>query len=126
NEGSPPNGCSTLAADPVCSLGTFYPALDDNLNLRCYEQKRRFGFDLLWPLSRYVNGLSTPSVPNRAGEPVDNPLFAGGRDPSMVMLTVISGLPWQDIAVDPSPSGDLDFLPTEQLTALDRWPVIVG
>ncbi len=126
NEVTPPNGCSTLAADPQCSLGTYYPALDDSLNLRCYEQKRRFGFDLLWPLSRYVNGLSTPSVPNRAGDAVDNPLFSGGRDPSMVMLTVISGLPWQDIAVDPDPSADLDFLSTEQLTALNRWPIIVG
>ncbi len=126
NEVTPPNGCSTLAADPSCSLGTNLSAADDNLNLRCYQQKRRFGFDLLWPLSRYVNGLSLASVPNRAGDPVDNPLFAGGRDPSMVMLTVISGLPWQDIAVDPNPAADLDFLTTEQLTAQGRWPIIVG
>jgi hypothetical protein len=124
--GGPPNGCSTLAADPVCSLGTNYAAGDDNLNLRCFQQKRRFGFDLLWPLSRYVNGLSLATVLNRAGEPVDNPLFAGGRDPSMVMLTVISGVPWQDIAIDPDPSADLDFLTTEQLTAQGRWPIIVG
>ena len=123
--GGPPNGCGTLAADSECTKGS-YTLAEENLNLRCFEQKRRFGFDLLQPLSRYVTGLTSAQVKNRAGELVDNPLFAGGRDPNLVMLGVITGLPWQDVAVDPDPAADLDFLSTEQLTLLNRWSVIVG
>jgi hypothetical protein len=124
NEVTPPDGCTALDTDVECAKGSYGD--DDHLNLRCFEQKRRFGFDLLFPVERYVDGLSEPVIQDRDGEPVANPLFSGGRDPSLVMLTVIAGVPWQDLAVDPSPGADLDFLSTEQLTALSRWGVIAG
>jgi hypothetical protein len=59
NESSPPDGCTALTADPECQrAGDALPAVEDALNLRCYQQKRRFGFDLLYPIERYVNGLT--------------------------------------------------------------------
>lgn len=33
------------------------PAASDDVNVRCRQQKKRFGFDLLFPPSRYVNAL---------------------------------------------------------------------
>ncbi len=45
------------------------------MNLRCFDQKRRFGIDFLNKLDRYTNALTKDQVPNRAGELVDNPLF---------------------------------------------------
>ena len=44
-----------------------WTAADDDLNLRCFEQKARFGFDLLYPTARYVSGFGDGAVPNRAG-----------------------------------------------------------
>jgi hypothetical protein len=81
----------------------------DDAMLRCFDQKRRFGVDFLYPIDRYTTALSSKLVPNRAGELVPNPLFADldpqdesapARDPSMVFLAGIVGVPWQDIAVD--------------------------
>src|SRR5262249_1259323 len=58
-----PMGCP---ADPGCS-GTL-DALTDDVNLRCWDQKRRFGIDFLYPTDRYVNGLSSMTVPDRQGD----------------------------------------------------------
>jgi hypothetical protein len=85
-------GC---AADPVCTVQN--PNLDPP-NLRCFEQKRRFGMDFLYPTERYVNALSKPRICPEVtnldcdsdGSPVPNPLFEnpGGRprDPSRVVV----------------------------------------
>ncbi|MBI4951713.1 MAG: hypothetical protein HY908_06740 [Myxococcales bacterium] len=96
-----PPGCGP---DPSCD-GPPLDAESDPVNLRCFEQKRRFGIDFLWPVDRYVTGLTAAKVPDRAGELVANPLFAGGRAPSLVTFAAIVGVPWQDIAVDPSSLG---------------------
>src|SRR5690606_13665243 len=86
----------------------------DALNLRCYNQKQRFGFDLLYPIDRYVSGLRDPQVfdtkrcDDAGGCPiVPNPLFSPReasepRDPSHVFLAGIVGVPWQDIATEAS------------------------
>ena len=90
--------CPVPSSDASCAQGPLLPA-DDDLNLRCWEQKRRFGVDLLQPISRYVNGLTRQQVPDRSGAPVANPLFAGQqRHPSQVLYASIVGVPWQDIA----------------------------
>jgi hypothetical protein len=94
-------------ADPTCSE----PVTDeeDPNNLRCFDQKRRFGIDFLYPLDRYTSALTSAKVPNRAGEMVDNPLFpkadaaVGSISPrtaegKLVFLAGIVGVPWQDIA----------------------------
>lgn len=108
----PPAGCE---ADPICNanpanevLQNRLPATQDGKNLRCYQQKRRFGVDFLYPTQRYVNALSEVNICWNALDlstsgcaPADiqqNPLFKDGRQPSLVFLGGIVGVPWQAIA----------------------------
>lgn len=103
------DGCSQAADDCSGPLA----AIDDSINLRCFDQKRRFGIDFMWDVARYVEGLSATQVSDRHGNIVANPLFTGGRDPSMVYLAGILGVPgpsaeqlrqtgsWDAIAQDP-------------------------
>jgi hypothetical protein len=120
----PPAGC---AADPTCATAPIQKV--DETNLRCFEQKRRFGADLLYPTDRYVNALShaelctsradlafdagnRSSCPDADGDHrpdiVVNPLFAaapgapGGRAADDVFLAGIVGVPWQDIQRPPT------------------------
>ncbi len=90
----PGDGCDT--SGDACD-GAPLSTLEDNINLRCFDQKRRFGIDFLYPIDRYVTGLTSSRVPNRVGELVPNPLLAD-RPASRVVLTGILGVPWQDIA----------------------------
>ncbi len=103
---------------PECATGWQDPAKDDPLNLRCFDQQRRFGLNFLQPIARYVNGLTV----QKFGDNTLNPVFctqfgtaADGsvdlttcantmplRDKSLVFLAGIIGVPWQDIAVDPN------------------------
>jgi hypothetical protein len=89
-------------------------AESDPLALRCFHQKQRFGVDFLYDVDRYVQGLTAPTVADRAGQVVTNPIFDPGtapqpRDPSLVLLAGIVGVPWQDIArVNPN-SGKPDL-----------------
>jgi hypothetical protein len=136
----PPPGCSTTGTDAECLinggvLDNSASANEDQLNLRCHETKRRFGLDLLYPTSRYVEGLTAPEVPSRSGGLVRNPLFAPsgdlpGRDPNLVFLAGIVGVPWQDIADEASLTGaGLRFLTADEMLYADpanRWDVILG
>jgi hypothetical protein len=130
-------GCGAPSADPECQTanGLFLNgnAGEDDLNLRCWQQKRRFGFELLYPTTRYADGLRSPVVPLRStGELVPNPLFAAAegtapRDKGLVFLAGIIGVPWQDIADADSRSGQgLRYLTSTQLTSEGRWEVILG
>ena len=126
-----PAGCLPNEEDPECKKPEF-STVEDNGNLRCFEQKRRFGIDLLHPLGRYVRGLREPTVLNRKGEVVTNPIYAAPpgmppRDPGLVFLAGIVGVPWQDIATDASRAGsDLRYLNATELRDAGRWPTIVG
>src|SRR6478736_741934 len=129
----PPQGCSPLADDAACKAPT--AGVHDAPNLRCYDQRRRFGFDLLYDTSRYVDALTKPTVPLQStrGVAVKNPLFDPGtsrraaRDPSLVFLAGIVGVPWQDIADDASLSGaGLNYLTAKELTAQGRWSAVIG
>jgi hypothetical protein len=93
-----PAGCST---DPACSAPALSDA-QDPINLRCFDQKRRFGIDFLYPVQRYVDGLTNPTVVARDGSTQPNPLYTGNRSPKLVMVTGILGVPWQDIASTPT------------------------
>lgn len=93
--------------DDACTVNPALTPEEDPINLRCWDQKRRFGWDFLYPVDRYVNALSAPKVAKRDGELVDNPLFPAdpdgslnARDPQsgLVFLAGIVGVPWQDIA----------------------------
>ena len=132
--GQDPGGCP---ADPNCA--TPLAPEEDDANLRCWDQKRRFGIDFLYPIDRYVNALTQPTIANRAGELVPNPIFsdltpADGapflRDPGLVIMAGIVGVPWQDIARDPT-SLTSGFKSAAELAAPDgngitRWDVILG
>ena len=130
------SGCNTNQDD--CGSGPLSP-LDDSVNMRCFEQKRRFGIDFMWPIDRYTTGLTAQQVSDRDGNVVPNPLFVGTRTPAMVFLAGIIGVPWQDIARQ-TPNGapdllqglDLDANPVggvqsaAQLSANGTWNVILG
>jgi hypothetical protein len=86
-----PAGCPALLSDPGCQSGK-----DDAANVRCWDQKRRFGIDFLYPTSRYSTGLDSMElcpdsdfgdsdcqcrrakelgIPCSPGKPVRNPLY---------------------------------------------------
>src|SRR5690606_19770174 len=70
-------GCTPKASDPECQIND--GRLDNSEhsdNLRCFDQKRYYGVDFLFPTKRYVDALTQQVVPNRQGEMVQNPLFS--------------------------------------------------
>jgi hypothetical protein len=124
-----PPGCVPLGADPACQ--SQHDDDSDRLNLRCWEQKRRFGVDFLHPTSRYVDALRSQIIRDRAGNETPNPLLTdtnGGtappRDPGVVFLIGIVGVPWQDIATRESLNDPtrLDYQRADHIP----WDWIVG
>jgi hypothetical protein len=115
-----PEGCAPSSADPSCLLPPF-GGEEDPINLRCFDQKRRFGIDFLYPVDRYIRALTEPTVADRTGTLAPNPLFAGGRSPELVLLAGIVGVPWQDIAVDP-----LDLAAGYRAAAEIDWSLLLG
>ncbi|MBK9263822.1 MAG: hypothetical protein IPM54_28965 [Polyangiaceae bacterium] len=108
--GQAPGACP---ADPSCgdpAGPALYDEAEDKINLRCWDQKRRFGIDFLYPVDRYTQAFTKSTVTNRAGELVPNPIFTDldpsddkntVREPSQVLVAGILGVPWQNIARDP-------------------------
>ncbi|HWO08009.1 MAG TPA: thrombospondin type 3 repeat-containing protein [Polyangiaceae bacterium] len=141
-----PDGCQ---ADPICNadaangvLQNRLPTSEDGQNLRCYQQKRRFGVDFLYPTRRYVNALTQPDICWNAfdlstegctlGDLVQNPLYAAGRSPNHVFFGGIVGVPWQLISADvdadgrPLAAGQLRFQSGAELDQLGTWDEILG
>ncbi len=52
---SPPSGCTSgcTSPPPVAKDDSLY-----QVHLRCWQQKRRFGYEFMYPISRYVVGLT--------------------------------------------------------------------
>ena len=132
---TPPAGCGDAQSDPLCMKGEL-PIAEDQPNLRCFDQKRRYGVDFLYPVQRYIDGFTKDSVPNRRGEMVPNPLFAdltckmgtacaSARDKSLVFVAGIVGVPWQKIAINPM---DLTqgYKTAKQIDDEGIWLDIVG
>lgn len=138
---TPAPGCE---ADPTCAMS---PLSTEHSNLRCYEQKRRFGRDVLQPIERYRAALSERRLcPERAdladtgscSELVDNPLFVdlergepAARTPEAVFLTFIVGVPWHDLATDPlrllDPNEDrLVYKSAIQMDGDGTWGLVIG
>jgi hypothetical protein len=129
-------GCPRPADDVACQGQTYLEPADDALNLRCFKQRQRFGFDLLYPVTRYIEGLTRSMVQNshldsdsNAGY-APNPLFPAGskRTASMVFLAGIVGVPWQDLATKASLAADtpLEYLPFAELSNQGRWKLVLG
>ncbi|WP_437826700.1 hypothetical protein [Sorangium sp. So ce1153] len=102
------SGCPV---DPTCAGADGFPARlsqeEDPVNLRCWDHKRRFGFDFLYPIERYTQALSSPTVLDRSGNLVPNPIFSDldpeddnsrTRGPQHIVFTGVVGVPWQDLA----------------------------
>ncbi len=131
SESAPPEGCTPLAADESCKLG-LHDSSTDSRNLRCWDQKRRFGLDFLHPVQRYIDGLTKLTVTTRSGQIVPNPLFSAApglraRSPEQVLLAGIVGVPWHDIATAESlaqPS-TIRYLSSSELAQSNRWPWLV-
>jgi hypothetical protein len=122
---SPPVGCPN--PDPVCMVSK--TVKEDRLNTHCFDGKRRFGFDPLRPVQRYIDALTKPTVPSRSGAMVQNPLFLPGqRTPSQVFLVGITGVPWQDVATAAAldPKSDLRLKSARDLRDGNVWNTILG
>lgn len=127
---SPPEGCTP---DPSCAEQRL-TAEEDGINLRCFEQKRRYGIDFLYPTRRYVNALtqaqlcwSRPDLEPEAcpEQTLPNPLFERGRARDLVFLGGIVGVPWQSIAATGSDDGALVYKTAQELGASD-WQALLG
>jgi hypothetical protein len=131
----PPSGCPSAQGDPLCEKGEL-PIADDQPNLRCFDQKKRYGVSFLYDVQRYIDGFTKATVPNRKGDQVPNPLFAdllckdntgcaSARDKALVFVAGIVGVPWQDIAIDPN---DLTkgYKTAKQIEQDGVWHDIVG
>lgn len=129
-----PEGCPDPKTDSAClKATTLAPITEDPINLRCLKSKQRYGYDFLYPTSRYVEALTRPLVSRRSdGMLVENPLFQSvpgkaRRDRGMIYLAGIVGVPWQDIATPESLTGaGLKYMNAEELTKQNRWSVLVG
>jgi hypothetical protein len=111
----PGNGGCAAPGDALNS-DNYYPdgAPENTIELRCWDQKRRFGYDFLYPTDRYVNAFSqlrldpgaldlAVGADGSGGEP--NPIFTDLQDlgrtirpPDLVFVASIAGVPWQLIA----------------------------
>lgn len=108
--------------DPACEGN---PEDNDPFGLRCWDQKRRFGRSYLYPVRRYVDGLTSPTLEDGTLNPVFCVPSARGSDPSRcsqatrspgnVLLVGIVGVPWQDLARNPDDLAE-GYRPTEQLS----------
>lgn len=131
--GSPPAGCD---ADPICSAGT--DAIYESPNLRCWDQKRRFGADLLYPIARYKNAFTLETIdPTRLDlVPADsedetaiaNPLLVDRPD-GLVYFAGIVGVPWQAITrknAEGQPDLSLGYLSRSELEDQGLFEALAG
>lgn len=137
---APSGSCPGNDTDPACSMGSTLSLNEDSMNMRCFNQVRRFGIDLLYPTDRYVEGLSKPLVHPRYGGPaVPNPIYNAEngnvpREPGLVFFAGLVGVPWQDVATPESWGNGrkLEYLKADDLATPDpntgnsRWDVILG
>jgi hypothetical protein len=128
SEEEPPEGCAPLSEDLACLEGMTLDSREAPLNTRCWAQKRRFGKDYLFPVERYTEALTSPTITNRRGQRVENPLFKYGSTPDMVQVLLLSGVPWQLITKPEShgPGQSLEFLTPSELEASRVWDKLLG
>lgn len=129
------DGCPV---DPTCTGPDGQIAMltdeEDPINLRCFDQKRRFGIDFLYPIDRYTQALTQPQISNRAGMLVDNPIFkeftgddgqSKRRSPDLVFYANITGVPWQLISRSPTNLAP-GFQNSTELNANGTWNSILA
>ena len=127
----PGQGCdATLDKCDVNNDGKTDPLApeDDNMNLRAFDQKRRFGIDFLQPIDRSVRAFTSSTILDRKGSIVPNMLFAE-RTPEMVVFASVLGVPWQDL-VRSQKDAKGELKDTAELDVkqggVSTWEVILG
>lgn len=126
-------GCTPHAQDPACAKPLDDAA--DSANTRASRSKEQYGIDFAWPIDRYVEGFTRPTL-DRYGMGAKNPLFVDvackegatcypERPANLVFFAGIVGVPWQDIARDPNDLGK-GFLDTKELVDRGTWAAILG
>ncbi|HWP04901.1 MAG TPA: hypothetical protein VNN72_04130 [Polyangiaceae bacterium] len=122
-------------SDPECTKGLTLTLNEDSMNMRCFNQQRRFGINLLYDTGRYVEGLASKTVRPRFGGPeVPNPIYGTGtpgevpRDSGLVFFAGIVGVPWQDIATEDSikSPNQLTYLSATEIQTAGRWDLMLG
>ncbi len=131
----------SCAPDPSCATnGGLLTEAEDNIGLRCWDQKRRFGVDALYPIDRYTQAFTRATISNRAGSLVPNPIFSDLdpsdaittiRGPEQILIAGIVGVPWQDIARDKTDASKGFKNSTELASSVtgvngSAWDLIVG
>ena len=125
--------------DDLCKTSPTLSDAEDDINLRCFDQKRRFGIDFLYPIDRYTTALTSAMVPDREGSMMPNPIFSDlnpsdsdstVRDSKLVVLAGVVGVPWQSIARDPA-DVTKGFRNAGEMTVKDAngnsgWDVVLG
>lgn len=82
------NGC----ADAVAAENA------EAFNIRCHNQKQRFGVDFLRNPKIYSQGFTSTKVFDRLNAEVPNPLVTAERGKEKVFVVGIVGVPWQSTA----------------------------
>ncbi|NUP10900.1 MAG: hypothetical protein HOW73_33055 [Polyangiaceae bacterium] len=130
--GKPPEGCDP---DPICEDENA-EAEYESIGLRCWDQKRRYGADLLYPVERYKNALTLETIapsrndllPRDGDETIANPLLVD-RPPNLVYFAGIVGVPWQAIArknADGDPDLSLGYMGTNELASAGLFRALAG
>src|SRR5690606_38413190 len=122
-EDSPPEGCDELSRDASCLLGELDVTFDDP-NVRCFDQRRRFGETYLFTVERYIRGLTSPTIVDGRGEAVPNPLYADGRTPDMVHVALLAGVPSPLVTTETG--GAVQLLTPSELSALMVRDKLIG
>jgi hypothetical protein len=65
---SSPNFATECPSDPPMGVQGYLDPSDDQINVRYFHQKQRFGVFSGYPISRYIRGLTSASVPDRNHE----------------------------------------------------------
>ncbi len=100
----------------------------DELNLRCWDQKRRLGLDFMYPVARYVAGLKERTIPGGAvGQAsFSNPLFIDNtRSAEQVHFLTLGGAP-PEYLTEMNADGSARYLSNLELGSKNLWPQIVG
>lgn len=140
------DGAGCAGAEPLISPLEEQTRLGQNL--RCVDQKRKYGYEYLYPVERYVLGLTSPWLPegyDERGQPLRdangearllrNPLFSEAvddegnvRSKEQVFFVGIVGVPWQDVATDATRDvpGQLDLIRASDFGETRLWERILG
>ena len=142
-----PDGCQAdgnrCGPNQGSSMAAQWSQVEDHPNLRCFNQKKHYGVSFLYPIQRYVNAFTQVNIDPasrtlevESGKGVTNPIFsdlsgAGGaiRDPGLVFVAGITGVPWQAIAKrndQGAPDLNLGFKTYSDLAAESLFDALIG